>query len=242
MPTPGSGQREGGPGAGWHGGNPRAFPPPALSASGARFPPSNLVFLISAAPLCQQQAVLGSALLCGVTRTAQSCPSPVAEPRGRAWVPEVAVAAGCCGFGCCSHKQREPLCCSLREEIAELFVFCCSSWARQGGSEGSRVLGARAGLWCSSCHGVPMQEQPWELCSISVTPNSAPQQSPRKRLQAALTSRLLCPEGTWWPLVPVGSSWHPWQDLPQAFPADGFYFPPPWPLPPAREGFLGTAL
>lgn len=84
------------------------------------------VFLISAAPLCQHQAVLGSVFLCRVTRTPQSCPKNVAEPRGRAWVPEVAVAAGCCGFSSCSHRQREPLCCRLGRKLPRCF---CSAAA-----------------------------------------------------------------------------------------------------------------
>lgn len=95
VPAPHSGEREGEPGVlGGKEGTWQRFLP-QLSLQAERSFLCQIYFSDLRSP---SVAVLGGCFLLWVTRTPQSCPRNVAEPRGCAWVPEVAVAAGCCGF------------------------------------------------------------------------------------------------------------------------------------------------
>lgn len=97
MPAPPSGQREGEAGVNQGGIGSISFP---SSASTAWFPLSRLFFF--SLPLC---GCAGGFFPLWVTRTAQSSPRNVAEPRGcRTWLGQQDAVASS------SHKQPELLC------------------------------------------------------------------------------------------------------------------------------------
>lgn len=241
---------------GWQGGNPTAFPSPAPSASGAQFPLSNLFFL-SLQPLCASTRLCWGVL----SAVGDKDTSELPRTRGRAVRPCVGAGGGrgsrMLWVPAAAHKNNvNPSAADWGRKLPR-----CSSSAAVSGP-GGVGLGA-GGCWghgagadalggSSSCHGVPTQEWPWELWSSSVTPNSptCPAQAAESqgKLQAAVTSGALAatglpakgcsvlrgPGGLRCPWEAPGTQGCPGQELPPAFPADGFRFPPSCPFLPAR--------